>query len=251
MIGTIIQARTGSTRFPRKIYQDINGKYTLQRVLEGVKKSIVPHKIILAMPEYDKQEFEERFARGDFKDFTDERFGTYFGSPDNLVDRYLGAARAHGIDLIVRVTADCPLIQGELISEMLLEYLKNGYNGYMGCNEIVAHSFYPDGVDCEIFPYWMLAEASILTKNPVHLEHCCPYFYRRGTQYNLYSFENRRPHAVMSCKFPNFSFDTKEDLWLIEEIAKHYDVCGDLNAAIKNTNVTKLFSPDKCEGDKK
>ena len=124
MIGVIIQARTGSTRFPRKIYEDINGKCTLERVLEGVKKAEIPNKIILAMPKCDDQEFINLLASGVFESAIDDRFDMYFGDPDDLVDRYFQAARLHGIDLIVRVTADCPLIQGKIIDEMLIEYLK-------------------------------------------------------------------------------------------------------------------------------
>lgn len=235
MIGIIIQARTKSQRFFRKIYQNINGKYTLQRVLEGCTKAQVPHKIILAMPEYDKLEFEERLSRGDFKEYTDNRFSTYFGSSDDLVDRYFQASRKEGIDLIVRVTADCPLTQKIVIDEMLCEYLKNGYNGFMGNNGLISDVPYPYGVDIEIFPYWILVETWQLTKDPYHREHVTPFMYRRGTEYKLYPFKNHRPNTIISTRFPDFSFDTPEDLRLIEKIAYQYDICGDLDKAIKET----------------
>lgn len=236
MIGVIIQARTGSTRFPKKIYADINGRYTLQRVLEGCMSADLPHKIILAMPEYDKKEFLHRQSGGDFADCTDERFSTYFGDPDDLVDRYFQAARKEGIDLIVRVTADCPMIQGHIIDEMLFEYLKNGYNGFMGCNELVSNVPYPDGVDVEIFPYWMLAETWQMATDLGHREHVTPFMYRRGTEYKIYPFHNYRPNSMLTMKFSNFSFDTEEDYRLISEIATNYDNYGDLNEALKATN---------------
>lgn len=235
MIGVIIQARTGSSRFPRKIYEDINGKCTLQRVLEGVSKAKVPNKIILAMPEYDRQEFFQAMASHTFYKSFDDRFDTYFGSHNDLVDRYFQAARTFDIDLIVRVTADCPLIQGEIIDEMLLEYLKKGYNGYMACNEVLSKAPYPDGTDAEIFPYWMLAETHQLTQDPVHREHVGPFMYRRGTEYELHSFENTRPNTVITLKYPNFSFDTQEDLDLIKHITDNYDKHGDLNRALLET----------------
>ena len=235
MIGIIIQARTGSNRFPRKTYEDINGKYTLQRVLEGTKASQVPHKIILAMPEYDKQEFEERAERGDFAKYIDSRFNAYFGSSDDLVDRYFQAARNNGLDLIIRVTADCPLIQGKIIDEMLCEYLKNGYNGFMGNNALVSDVPYPDGADVEIFPYWMLAETWQLTYSPHDREHVAPFMYRRGTEYDLHPFHNHRPNTMISTRFPDVSFDTKEDLALIKKIAIEYDKHNNLNKAILET----------------
>lgn len=235
MIGIIVQARTGSNRFPRKTYEDINGKYTLQRVLGGLTSAQLPHKIILAMPMYDRAEFYERFELGEFGGYIDDRFTTYFGNPDDLLDRYFQAARIHGLDLIVRCTADCPMIQGKLIDEMLFEYLKNGYNGFLGNNPLVSDVPYPDGTDVEIFPYWMLAEAWQLTKDPTHREHVTPFMYRRGTQYNIYPFKNHRPNTMISTRFPDFSFDTKEDLELLKKITIQYDKHGDLDKAIKDT----------------
>lgn len=235
MIGVIIQARSGSKRFPRKIYEPLNGKNTLYRVLEEVKKASLPHKIILAMPEYDAQEFINMFASV-FAEATDDRFKMYFGDPDDLLDRYYRAALENGIDLIVRVTADCPLVQGKIIDEMLCEYLKNGYNGFMGSNETVSDVPYPDGTDVEVFPYWMLVEAHQLTQDPVHREHVAPFMYRRGTEYKLYGFKNQRPNTQISMKFSNFSFDTQEDFRLLEELTKEYDKHGDLNKAIHDTN---------------
>ena len=237
MIGVIIQARTGSSRFPRKIYEDLNGKNTLYRVLDGVRKAESPHRIILAMPEYDRAEFETMLLNKEFEGATDDRFRTYFGNSDNLVDRYLKAARQEGIDLIVRVTADCPMIQGNIIDEMLFEYSKNGYNGLMSNNPLVSPVPFPDGIDVEIFKYEMICETAQLTTNESFLEHVTPFMYRRGTEYNLYGFENRRPNTMISNKFDDFSFDTEEDYRLLMQLTKHYDENGeDLNTAIKLTN---------------
>ena len=236
MIGVIIQARSGSSRFPRKIYEDINGKSTLQRVLEGVRKAEVPNKIILAMPEYDEGEFNLRCHNGEFREFVDHRFETYFGDPDDLVDRYFCAARHYIIDLVVRVTADCPLIQGKIIDEMLIEYRKKGYNCFMGNNELISCLPYSDGIDVEIFPFWMLAETKQLTKDKSHLEHVAPFMYRRGTEYTIQSFNNCKPNTMISTKFGDISFDTYEDLRLIKAITEQYDKHGDLNQAIEDTN---------------
>lgn len=234
VIGVIIQARTGSSRFPRKIYEDINGKYTLQRVLEGVTAAEVPHKIVLAMPEYDETELKDRvFNKHEFEGIVDSRFGVHFGSPDDLVDRYFYAARSHFVDLVVRVTADCPLIQGKIIDEMLIQYLSRGYNGFMGNNALVSTSPYPDGTDVEIFPFWMLAETKQLTQDPTHREHVTPYMYRRGSRYDIHPFYNRRPNTMISTRFSDFSFDTPADLANIKHISEEYDKHGDLDKAIR------------------
>lgn len=239
MIGIIIQARSESCRFPRKIYENINGKYTLQRVLEGCTKSQIPNKIILALPEYDRTEIENRANLGEFLNFTDDRFHLFFGSESNLTERYFFASRKFGLDLIIRITADCPLIQGFLIDEMLQKYLKNNYRGYCG-NMTVASPFpYPDGLDIEIFTYQMLAETYQSAKDPKHLEHCTSYMYRPDTGFTIYPFFNTVPNTTISTKYPDFSFDTEEDLQLIKAICAEYDVHENLNLAIENCNWSK------------
>lgn len=229
MIGVIIQARTKSKRFPGKIYADLNGKCTLQRVVDGVSDSKVPNVIVIAMPEYDSSDYYGRIWRDP------DRVKEFFGHPDDLADRYFNAAKKYDIDLIVRVTADCPMVQGKIIDEMLIDYLKNGYNGFMGNNKLVSSIPHPNGIDIEIFPYWMLAETMQLTQDPVHREHVTPFMYREGTQYKIHEFHNDPPNTVVSNKFGDFSFDTEEDYKLLLEMTKHYDSTGDINKAIEMT----------------
>lgn len=234
MIGIIIQARTGSSRFPRKIYKEINGKSTLQRVIEGCSKAIIPHKIILAMPEYDRKEL---FLKGIDKllKAIDNRLEFYFGHPDDLVSRYYEAANTYGISTIVRVTADCPMIQGGIADEMLLHYFKLGGNCFLGNNELVSPKPYSSGIDLEIFPYWMLCETFLLANDPSHREHVSPFMYRRGTEYKIEPFLNCRPNTMIDyVGFEDFSFDTQEDYELLEKITKIYDKNGeDLNNALR------------------
>lgn len=243
MIAIIIQARTGSSRFPRKIFEDLSGKTTLYRVLEGATKNQLPHKIILAMPEYDKPEFAMQMTRGDYKGAIDHRFAAYFGDPDDLVNRYYGAASKYGVDLIVRLTADCPF-GGVMVDEMLCEYLKKGYNGFMGSNELVSPDPYPDGTDVEIFPYWMLVETMQLTQDPVHREHVTPFMYRRGTEYDIHSFVNHRPNTMIGMKFNNFSFDTEEDKNLLIRMTGHYDKAKENNPSLSDTQALNIAIKD-------
>jgi spore coat polysaccharide biosynthesis protein SpsF (cytidylyltransferase family) len=236
MIGIIVQARTRSSRFPRKIFEDINGKYTLQRVLDGVVSSRLAHKIILAVPEYDRQEITNRIESGELNNYIKHRgFSVFCGEPEDVLKRYYDAAGINGIDLVVRVTADCPFVQGDIIDDMLSVYLSNGYNGFMGNNENIATRPFPDGTDVEIFPWWLLAEAHKSAEKSSDREHVTPIMFRDGSALrgNVYSFENNRR---ITMKHPIFSFDTQEDYELIKKIAEKYDECGDLNMALENVD---------------
>ena len=129
----------------------------------------------------------------------------------------------NGLDLIVRVTCDCPMINGILIDHMLSEYLNNGYKGFMGCNNLISPAPYPDGVDCEIFSWNMLAESHWKATRAEEREHVAPYMYRQDTQYKIYSFFNRRPNPIISAKIQDFSFDTLDDFHLLQKLTYEYD----------------------------
>jgi len=215
-----------------KIYEDICGQFTLQRVLRGVSDSELVEKIILAMPTYDEAEFVARHNNKEFDYYIDERFTTFFGSSDDLMDRYYNAAIKHDIDTIVRICADSPLIQGELIDEMIEYYNTKQLDGFLG-NIKVGKLNYPAGMAIEIFPLWMLQDAMSLTDEPIAREHVTPFMYRTDTTYKIYSYENEAPHTIVDTRFDNFSFDTMEDLVLIKRIVAHYDQHKDINRAIQ------------------
>jgi spore coat polysaccharide biosynthesis protein SpsF len=236
MIGIIVQARTKSTRFPNKIFADINGKYTLQRVLDGVVKSRLAHKIILAMPEYDRAEIKDRIKKGELNDYISHRgFSVYCGESEDVLKRYYDAAGINGLDLIVRIKADCPFIQGIMIDEMLHTYLSNGYNGFMANREGISFKPYPDGLDVEIFPWWMLAEAMKYANKPGDREHVTPFMYKDQPDKHIYQY-NQWEHMRFTMKHPKFSMDTKDEYELVNKIAVEYDECKDLNKALELVN---------------
>jgi spore coat polysaccharide biosynthesis protein SpsF len=222
VIGIICQARSKSSRFPRKIWEPISGKVTLQRVLDGVAESKIAQKIVLAMPEYDKVEVLS--AIGDETIFLpDERFEVFFGAEDDVLKRYYDTALQAKMDIIVRVTCDCPLINGKLIDHMLIEYTSEDYNGFMGCNGLVSPVPYPSGVDCDIFKWNMLAETHMKAKGKSCREHVTPYMYRSGSQYKIHPFLNKTPNPIISNAIKDISFDTEEDLRMLDRIAGRFD----------------------------
>jgi len=195
------------------------------------------HKIILAMPEYDREEIKKRIAGGELNDVLMHRgFSVYCGEPDDVLKRYYDAAGINGIDLIVRITADCPFIQGIIIDEMLTEYLSNGYTGYM--YNRIKKPVYPSGYDVEIFPWWMLVYTHLNATTPEDREHVTTFM--RGFEPDLiHSFTNHNKRVVINDRFEDFSLDTKEDYELIKKIAVMYDECGDLNKAIEMVDKIK------------
>jgi len=181
-IGVILQCRSQSKRLPRKIYAPFNsGKYSIQCILEGMKQTIVPNKVILAMPKEDAAEIDQRITNGELDEFIDNRFELYIGAgnQDDLVNRYHGAMREFGLDVCARITGDCPMWIGasKIMDEMLMEYMRLGSTGFMGNNLLVAKNPYPCGIDNEIFNYEVMCWTKLHAKSAYELEHCVPLMY--------------------------------------------------------------------------
>lgn len=246
MIGIILQARSNSQRLPGKIFMDLNGRYSIQRILAGCKKTIYPNKIILAMPKDDKEEIEKRILGGELAECTDDRFELFIGNGDinNLVDRFHGAARKFGLDVIVRLTADNPLYEGYSfgIDEMIAEYLHNGSTGFMGNNLTVSPNPFPSGIDVEVFSYEMLCWAKSRITSGYCLEHCAPSFYSGDAPFKIIPFNNNRPHTMISTKIPSFTMDTISDYNFLLALTANYDKTQDLNKAIETLTVQRTVN---------
>lgn len=240
--GVILQCRSQSKRLPRKIYMDLNGSNSIQRILSGLKKTIVPHKIILAMPAEDKAEIEQRIRCGELNDYIDDRFELFIGDGDqnDLVDRYHKAMQKFGIDICARITGDCPMWCGasSLMDEMLMEYMKLGGKGFMGNNLLVAQNSFSCGLDCEIFGYQEICWTKMHAKTSLELEHCVPLMYSDISPFPILPFNNNRPHTMISTRISDFSLDTASDYQLLLRLTACYDKYQDINKAIENVDLT-------------
>src|SRR5690554_5366006 len=111
-IGAIIQARMGSSRLPGKVMKELKGKTVLEHVIERVKQSKMIEEIIIATTVHDRDDVIELEAvRCGVKAFR--------GSEDDVLSRYYYAAKENEIDVVVRITSDCPLIDPRILDEIV------------------------------------------------------------------------------------------------------------------------------------
>jgi spore coat polysaccharide biosynthesis protein SpsF (cytidylyltransferase family) len=139
----IIQARMGSTRLPGKVLLPLGGKPMIVQMVERVKRSALVDEVCVAVPFDDRNAFPDMDV-------------TYFaGSEDDVLDRYYNAAQSLGADHIVRLTADCPLIDPNVIDNVIDDYLfyEADYTSNVDPPE------HPDGMDVEVFSFSMLEDA--------------------------------------------------------------------------------------------
>ncbi|NMC99796.1 MAG: acylneuraminate cytidylyltransferase [Bacteroidales bacterium] len=150
-IGAIIQARTSSTRLPGKVLLELpygSGITVLEQVIRRIKKSKTIEKIIIATT---KEKVDNPIVTIANKTHT-----AYFrGSKKNVLERYYLAAKKYNLDIVVRITSDCPCIDPEILDQMVNKHLKSHADLTSNC---LIKSF-PHGVDAEVYSFTALEKA--------------------------------------------------------------------------------------------
>src|SRR3989338_5710420 len=147
-IVAIIQARVASTRLPGKMLLKFEGKTVLEHVVQRVALSKLVNNIVVATTiNHEDKEIKKICSRIGVK--------CYCGSQDDVLDRYYQAAKLSKAEHIVRITADCPLIDPKIIDQAIGLHLaeKADYTS----NNIKER--FPDGLDVEVFKFESLAKA--------------------------------------------------------------------------------------------
>lgn len=165
----ISQARMGSSRLPGKTLTNLMGKNVLERHILRVRKSKLIKDYVIATstnPEDDKiEEFCSSFEQKVFR-----------GSSDDVLKRYLDTAKEYRADVIVRMTADCPLIDPDLIDHVIQYFLQNQGTLDYACLDIRR---YARGFDVEVFSRDALERISELADSDYEREHVTLGIYRR------------------------------------------------------------------------
>ena len=106
----VTQARMGSTRFPKKIIQNLGGKKLIDHHLSRLLKVSNADKVIVATTK------EEGIGEL-INILNNKQVKIYQGSTDNVLDRFYNAVKDEGANYVVRVTSDCPLIDPQLVDD--------------------------------------------------------------------------------------------------------------------------------------
>lgn len=180
MIVAIVQARMGSSRFPGKTLADLAGRPLLWQVVDRVRRAKRVDRIVVATTDAPADDpIVELCAR--------ERWACFRGSEQDVLDRYYRAAVASRADVVVRITADCPLIDPEVI-DRVIERFQKGDCDYAAN---VLRYTYPDGLDTEVFSFAALERAWREASKPSDREHVTPYL--RAGQFRVANVENDAP----------------------------------------------------------
>ncbi|MBN2556282.1 MAG: glycosyltransferase family protein [Anaerolineales bacterium] len=205
-IVAIIQARMGSQRLPGKVLLDIHGKPMLQRVLERVAGSKLIDQIVVATTTEDGDDPIERFCQS---------LGHHVvrGHPSDVLDRYMQAALAEHADIIVRLTADCPLLDPGVIDMTIQALLDTDPPADLALNRIPGSRTFPIGLDAEVCTLQALRRAWEEADQPYQREHVLPYLYEVPGRFRVLQVDHVRDYGTL-----RWTVDTPEDLQLVRQV---------------------------------
>ncbi|MFQ5638718.1 MAG: cytidylyltransferase domain-containing protein [bacterium] len=207
----IIQARMGSTRLPGKVLMDIAGKPVLTHVIERVRAAQRIEHIVVATTNKVLDTAIIDVAKTHQVEY-------YAGSEDDVLERYYRTACLFNAGVVVRITADCPLIDPNIIDKTVEKFLDaDGRLDYVSTDDT-----FPDGLDTEVFSFSALTDAWKHARLQSEREHVTPYIYNNPERFRIATI-----HHNVDLGHLRLTLDQVEDLILIREIferAKSFNV---------------------------
>lgn len=205
-IVAIIQARMSSNRLPGKIMADIAGKPMLFQVVSRAKRARNIDLAVVATSNGADDDPVEQFCQ-------EAAIPCFRGNLDDVLDRFYQAARHFQAEIIVRLTADCPLLDPQVIDNVIDTYLKGDYQ-YVS-NAITCT--YPDGLDTEVFPFQALEQAWTEAKLRSEREHVTPYIRNHPEIFRLKNVSHTQDLSSL-----RWTVDEPKDLVFVRAVCDHF-----------------------------
>lgn len=206
-LGIIIQARMGSSRLPGKTLKNLNGKPLLWHVYNRCKASKYADIVVIATTTDKSDDQIEKFCKR-------YKIPYFRGGVDHVLSRYYEVAKKYKIDVIARVTADCPLVDPTTIDRVFKAYTDQKCD-YVS-NIVPGERTFPRGLDVEVFSFSALEKAYREATENIETEHVTPYIWQnKNNQYNLGKIVTAPKELDRSYRL---TVDYPEDFALIDAI---------------------------------
>lgn len=216
----IVQARHNASRLPGKVLRDIGGRPMLERVLRRVARAKLVDEVVLAtsLGSDDDPVFDLAQKLG---------LRTIRGSEIDVLSRYVLAAESCHAEVVIRVTADCPLIDPSLVDDVIAAFVEGAAEssradvGSAWAWDFAANTLertYPRGLDVEVTHRDALRVADVEAREPYQRAHVMPFFYQNPDRFRLRSV---RGETDLSAH--RWTVDTDEDLAVVRKI---YEALG-------------------------
>ena len=205
-IAIIVQAREDSVRFPKKVLFPILKKPLILKLLERLSYSKLKDLVIVAIPKNKRNINLENTLKKN-------KSIVFKGDEQNVLKRYYDAAKKYKVDIIIRITSDCPFSDPKLIDKLIRILIDKNF-------DYVSNTLkptYPDGLDTEVFTFKALKEAHTKAKNKYEREHVTPYI-KRNKKIKKFNFSYKTDLSKL-----RLTVDEKKDTELVEFAFKKFE----------------------------
>jgi spore coat polysaccharide biosynthesis protein SpsF len=203
-IACIIQARTGSSRLPNKVMMKIKNKTILEHIIDFIKFSKLTNEIIIATTNLVEDDIIEEIG-------IQKNIKVFRGSDIDVLSRYFFCAEKFNVDIIVRITADNPLIDPNLIDKVINEFQTNKYD-YV--SNMIKQTF-PLGYLVEAFTFSILKKLYRTLTDSENREHVTPDLRKNKKKYRI---KNISTPKGLERKTWRLTVDYEEDFELLKII---------------------------------
>jgi len=173
----VLQARMSSTRLPGKVLAPVAGAPMILRQIERLRRAHKLERIVVAT---SIRADDDPLAQV----LTAAGVPVHRGDLDDVLGRFIGALDAFPTETVVRLTADCPLADPEVVDATIAAFEASGAD--YASNVAEPRSF-PKGLDVEVMTASALRRAAAETADPYDREHVTPYLYRNPNRFRLAS----------------------------------------------------------------
>lgn len=227
----IIQARMGSSRFPGKVLSDLGGQPVLWHVIDRTRRAKSIDDVIVATTESALDDSISNFCAA-------IGICCFRGSEEDVLDRFYNAAKHLKADVVVRITADCPLIDPGVIDEVVACF-KEGDLDY--ASNTLRYT-YPDGLDTEVFSFAALETTWREAQKPSEREHVTPYL--RTGKFRTCNVQSTLPVAPGAYRL---TVDYPSDLQFLRKLYEKGGKAASLESLLKIFDQEKgvLHAPER------
>lgn len=253
-IVAIIQARMGSSRLPGKVMANIVGKPMIYQVVKRIRRARTINLVAVATSLHVSDDPIIDLCR-------EENIAFFRGSEEDVLDRFYQAAKFFQANVIVRLTADCPLHDPEVIDSTVKALLEGNVDFVSGGMKTT----FPDGLDAAAFPMSVLERVwrdAILPSDREHVTsyiHCHPKIFRMKTilshddlSHLRWTVDEPRDLEYVRAIYAHLG-DTPFGMKEILDLLKRHPELNDINTGIlRNEGYLKALTDDHLmdnEGD--
>lgn len=206
MILGLLQARTSSSRLPGKVLKKINGEPMLSWQIRRVLESALLDKVLVVTSTDSSDDVIEEL--GDSMDVP-----VYRGSLDDVLGRFVGAIEQERPTTVVRLTGDCPLVDPEVLDEVIREHLATGADY---TSNTLEHTF-PDGLDVEAVQPQVLVELDARALSSAERQHVTYGVYTRPEEFRCVSVTQSPSRGDL-----RWTVDSQDDFAFVSSVFAHF-----------------------------